>query len=434
MNVLDLLDTDTNRIECSYAGGSQHWLVVSYFANTEGLACSHHIDDRLELLQASSVSVTLLTSCCVQKMPSLRHLRACSLSPSGVRFELRQVLKRSTKPRWMLKFFELLALLPLYPFYWLEKLVLNIDTTWFWCPLATIRAILACLHSRPHVVYSTGGAVSAHLVARLVAGFFGVRWIAEFQDPLIHSYCARSKIEYRLISWAERTICTAASCVVFLTEKAREQCAARTTLAERGVVIYPGAMKPSYCGTHHHSATFNLVHVGSLGGSRNLCALMDALAGLFQKHPVLQEVVRVHLYGSMGKDILEQLQASPLKEVFLIKGKISREQALSEMFAADLLLLIQNIDPISSETIPSKVYEYLHCGRPILGLVYDNDELSTMLEHLGHLAASIKDPAGISAMVYEAYLRRKSCGGQRALPSPYTTEAAVRQLIHLAQA
>lgn len=201
------------------AGSSQHWLVVSYFANTEGLACSHHIDDRLELLQTLGVTVSLLTSCCVKKMQSNRHFRVCSLSPSGIRFELRQVLKRSSAYRPILKLIEGLALLPLYPFYWLEKLVLNIDTTWFWYPPAAIRGVLACLRSRPQVVYSTGGAISAHLVARFVSGLFGARWIAEFQDPLIHSYCARSKIEYRLVAWAERLICTTASRVVFLTEK-----------------------------------------------------------------------------------------------------------------------------------------------------------------------------------------------------------------------
>lgn len=416
------------------AGSSQHWLVVSYFANTEGLACSHHIDDRLELLQTLGVTVSLLTSCCVKKMQSNRHFRVCSLSPSGIRFELRQVLKRSSAYRPILKLIEGLALLPLYPFYWLEKLVLNIDTTWFWYPPAAIRGVLACLRSRPQVVYSTGGAISAHLVARFVSGLFGARWIAEFQDPLIHSYCARSKIEYRLVAWAERLICTTASRVVFLTEKARQKSANRTALAERGAVIYPGARRPSYRETYQRSTTFNIVHVGSLGGSRNLCALMSAFLVLFQEQPVLQNVVRVHLYGSLEKEILEQLQSFPFKEVFLIKGKVSRQQALSEMFAADLLLLIQNLDPISSETIPSKVYEYLHSGRPILGLVYDNEELSTLLADLGHLASSITDPTTVYDVILEAYSRWQRHGGQEPLHSPYTTEAAVRQLIQLARA
>jgi len=415
-------------------GGGQHWLVVSYFANEEGLACSHHIDDRLELLQASGISVTLLTSCCVKKLSSLSHLRVCSLSPSGIRFELRQVLKRFLIQRPILKLIEGLTLLPLYPFYWLEKLVLNIDTTWFWYPLAAIRGGFVCLRNRPKVVYSTGGAISAHLVARFVSGLFGVRWIAEFQDPLIHSYCARSKIEYKLIVWAERLICATASRIVFLTEKARQQSAARTALAERGTVIYPGARKPCYLGAYQRSTTFNIVHVGSLGGSRNLCGLMDAFLRLFQEYNDLQRVVRVHLYGSLEKEILEQLQSFPYKEVFLIKGKVSRQQALTEMFAADLLLLIQNLDPISSETIPSKVYEYLHSGRPILGLVYDNDELSTLLVDLGHLASNTTDPSALCDVILEAYSRWQRHGEQGPLSSPYTTEAAVQQLIQLARA
>jgi hypothetical protein len=103
------------------------------------------------------------------------------------------------------------------------------------------------------------------------------------------------------------------------------------------------------------------------------------------------------------------------------------------MYLADLLLLIQNTDDVSFETIPSKVYEYLHTGRPILALVYRNPELQNMLEELGHIVVQSDDEADIKRGL-ETYIDQwtKNQSPCREQKSPYTVERAVNELISLA--
>jgi hypothetical protein len=103
---------------------------------------------------------------------------------------------------------------------------------------------------------------------------------------------------------------------------------------------------------------------------------------------------------------------------------------VEEMQKSDVLLLIQNLDPISSETIPSKVYEYFHARRPILGLLYNNDELAEMFKGLGHIAVQWDDIEGIKQGVRE-YFRLWELGKllEQAHVSPYTVEKAVARLI-----
>src|SRR5213079_424119 len=102
--------------------------------------------------------------------------------------------------------------------------------------------------------------------------------------------------------------------------------------------------------------------------------------------------------------------------------------ALEIMRQADVLLLVQNADSISSETIPSKVYEYLLAGRPILGLLSQNPELEPMLHEPFHQTASVSSVAEIKDAVAQI-LRTWSAGVKFApVSTRYTIPAAVDQL------
>ena len=145
-----------------------------------------------------------------------------------------------------------------------------------------------------------------------------------------------------------------------------------------------------------------------------------------------EQVLQVHLYGSLQKDVLGQIDASECRRMFILHGLVPRDRAASEMLRGDLLLLIQGADDVSSETIPSKVYEYFQARRPVLGLVYKNPELWGMLERLGHRPAGADDPKGIKEAVLHFVRRWEENGLSKAAePSPITVEAAVEQLVGL---
>ena len=99
------------------------------------------------------------------------------------------------------------------------------------------------------------------------------------------------------------------------------------------------------------------------------------------------------------------------------------------------MLLIQNTTYFSTETIPSKVYEYLLSGRPILGLVHDNRELTAMLADRGHRVARADDPRPVCDQL-AALLRAHAAGapGARAATAgPVLLDDAVRTLVALAR-
>ena len=408
----------------------RRWLVLSYFSSIDGMACAQHIDDRIPFLRKAGIEPVLLTGPCGERWEEGRHAIARCVAPSGVRFEVRHLFRKRGLRGPLYKVFEFLLLLPMLPFYLLEKLLADLDSQWSWFPLAARRGYALCREVRPELIYSTGGPASAHIAAGMIARRTGIPWVAEFQDPLVHGDWYRGKVARKAFSLAERYICARASLVVFLTEEAMRRAAARTGLGNRGRFLYPGADPPSVPpparGKGEH---LRFAHLGSFGGSRNPDVLLAAVRQLLEERPVLAGTVRLDFYGHCDANSARRLREFPVPGVVTFHGRVPRREALATMRDSDVLVLIQNVDDFSAETIPSKVYEYLAAGRPILGLVHRNAELAGMLKGLGHTVAEAADAGSVRGAVSEIH-RRWEAGtlGTRA-GSPYTIASAVEQLV-----
>src|SRR5437762_9651889 len=134
------------------------WLVLSYFANVDGMACSAHVDDRLAELRRRGIEVVLLSSVCGQPHDRAEKntFRIASVAPSGVRFELRHWVRRHGNRRW-LKWLSLLLFLPLLPFYLLEKILVPLDSQWSWFLTAAPAGWLLARKHQSQLIYSSGG-------------------------------------------------------------------------------------------------------------------------------------------------------------------------------------------------------------------------------------------------------------------------------------
>lgn len=414
--------------------GSRRWLVLSYFSRIDGMACAQHIDDRIPLLRRAGIEPVLLTGPCGERWEEGRHAIARCVAPSGVRFEVRHLFRKGGLRSPLHKLLEFLLLFPVLPFYLLEKLLVDLDSQWSWFPLAARRGYALCREVGPELIYSTGGAASAHIAAGRIARRTGIPWVAEIQDPLVHGDWYRGKVARKAFSFAERYVCARASRVVFLTEEARRRAAARTLLGDRGRCIYPGAEPPPELPPRRRDgALLRFAHLGSFGGSRNPAVLLEAARRLLDVRPELAGTVRFDFYGNCDANSKRLLRAFPREGVVTFHGRVSRSASLAAMREADVLILIQNVADYSAETIPSKVYEYLVAGRPILGLVHRNAELAAMLTGLGHTVAEAADAGSVCGAISEIHRRWEAGALETPGGSPYTIASAVDRLIAIAE-
>ena len=411
-------------------------LVVTYYVNEDGIACSHHIDDRLAEFGKLGVSFALLSTIAVPLSRRFIHYRVPSLFPSAIRFELRHFFRKKwLKNRWW-KILYNIFLVPLLPFYAIERLCFKIDPTWYWTILSVPAGISICRRHKIKCLYSTGGPAVAHLTACRISSQLGIRWIAEFQDPLIHGYDEKENSDVRLTRKMEREICGKADRIIFLTEGARDATERRAHVAGKGAVIYPGTPPPPILGQYKKGIKINFCHFGSLGGARNLEVFLASLRYAVEEEPQLLDVVRVSLYGNVENDDVERIRQFPFNNIINHKGTIPRNEALRAMQESDILLLIQGTHRISAETIPSKLYEYLHAGRPILGLVHDNPELRKILYSQNHFYADAGDPQDIKRQIIQIWKKWERDEGEdfKERPvSPFTSENAARRILSYMQ-
>lgn len=413
----------------------RYWLILSYRANIAGSACSQHIDDRLPFLEQEGIKPILLTGPVGERFRRYPHYRTWSLAPSGIRFELRHFLRKHLRKRWQFKLVETIVLLPVFPFYLLEKIVINLESEWSWFATAAVRGLLLRRCYRIEAIYSTGGSASAHVAALIVKRFSPQPWLAETQDPLVHDQqWQRSRMVLRLYRWLEKRIAAACTAFIFPTTAAMANARQRVGEPFPGVVILPGS-SPSLFGPSRYAkgACCHFAHFGSLADTRNLQVFFQALDLLLQDNPSLRSSIHVDLYGSLDQLSIAAMHRYRLESLVTHFGLIERKMALEAMQRADCLLLIQNITFFSSETIPSKVYEYLFSGRPILGLVYHNRELTEILATHSHFVAAADDTHGVKKRLEEILqLYRTTDFTWHRDACAYRIDTAVRQLIALA--
>ena len=404
------------------------WLVMAYFTGVDGMAGSLHVDRIVQELESRGHEVLTVTGL-VSARRGHRIRRVPSLSPAGIRFELRHLFRNTRNPlsKYLVK---PLAMLCLSPFYALEKAMVNLEPTWSWSVTAKAAALSSARRFRPQVLFSSCGPYSAHFAAAAVARRTGIPWIAEFRDPVRFEGAARGRVEDRLFDRLERTVAEEASAVIYLTEAARSAAAERFVFKGRTAALNAGA--PPNTGPRvswRKGERLCLVHLGTLARTRTFAPLIRPMEALRLVSPQVYRDVLILQYGHSDGNV--RAQAEALGQSAEVRGRIPNREVDDLMRSADVLLLIQDELDISTQSIPGKTYEYLHSGRPILGLVHRNPELKEMLRSLGHWAVELTDAEGIAAAIRQIHARWTAGDLVVTAQSPYTVSAFVDGLLGL---
>lgn len=423
----------------------QVWLILSHGFNMDGRAASQTITDKIPHLLKLGVEPIVVSAITGKKDKLIEHHQVLPAGPVALRFDLRHYLKQRITSRFGYRVAMAIISLLLLPFILLEKIFIRIETHWSWAITAYFVGAHIIRTHKPVVIYSTGGAYSAHIAGYWLSRRFGLPWIAEIHDPMVVGSQLPKNARQRFLASLEKKICVHADVVWWFTEEALARAKTRhPELGERGHFIIPGANAPEFKrAPYRRSEHLVIGHFGSLAETRNLEYFLLGLHQFLKQRPDCAAHIRLHLYGG-GIDAVSAraLRDFPHKgmieqfgrlETDPITGVSGRDQVIMRMNAADCLLLLHGTDSFCEEYIPSKMYEYLWTQRPILALVWRNPQMERMLIDLGHMAVKADDTDAIASALENLYSRwlQDDLRDSGKL-SPYTSEAATRQIIALA--
>jgi glycosyltransferase involved in cell wall biosynthesis len=425
---------------------SKRWLILSHAFNMDGRAASQTITDKIPHLLASGIEPIVISAITGKKDQVIEHHQVLPAGPVALRFDLRHYFKQRFKSPVTYRLLMLFASVLLLPFYIVEKLFVRIETHWSWAISAYFFGARIIRQTGPKLIYSTGGAYSAHLAGFWLSRKFGLPWIAEIHDPMVYPGQTKNRMRIKFSAWLEGIICKHADAVWWFTEEVLARAKARhPELGERGHCIIPGADAPPIVrAPYQRGAHLVIGHFGSLAETRNLEIFLQGLRQVLESNPAWAEDFRVHIYGSnidaISRDAVTRFPWPEIVERFgrleedPKTGESGREQVLRRMNAMDCLLLLHGTIPFCEEYIPSKTYEYLWTQRPIFALVWNNSQMENMLRSLGHWAINAKSPEMVAKTLAEIHARWESDDLQDSgIPSPYTAEAATRRIICLAE-
>jgi len=141
-----------------------------------------------------------------------------------------------------------------------------------------------------------------------------------------------------------------------------------------------------------------LVHAGTLYGDRSAVTLVRALA-----RPELARRTRLVLVGGLDPGTEAELRRGHGALEVVAEPPMPWREAVERVRAADVAVVINSPGTGGDMAAPSKLYEALALGTPVLALTNRGSESERLLQHLGHDAGCA--PPGDEAAVARAVTR-----------------------------
>jgi glycosyltransferase involved in cell wall biosynthesis len=178
-----------------------------------------------------------------------------------------------------------------------------------------------------------------------------------------------------------------------------------------------------------------ILYAGNWGRLQGLDPLLSAWAEVCELPFFAAWELRLVGNGVMEAALREHARTLGIEHRVRFEAPVPKEQALALMEHAGLLFLNLRPDAVFSYTIPSKLFDYLRAGRPILGGI--PGEGAEILRHSGgNVTFAPSDTESLveafhrAAEHYEEMLSA-ACGNRELVFERFTREAATQRLLAL---
>jgi glycosyltransferase involved in cell wall biosynthesis len=232
-----------------------------------------------------------------------------------------------------------------------------------WNKNALAKAIEIHESNQFDLVITTGPPHSTHLIGLALKKKYGIKWLADFRDPWQELYYNSlfkklpfakkidAKLENEVLIHADQITTVGPSLKELLQGKISNQ-------TQKVNFIYNGFDEKIFenC-SENRSQIFTIAHIGTWSTQQAYKEIVEALTVICDEG----YQIRFLLVGKIAPFILQELKTIPhllLEE----KGIVSHQEAVNEMYNADILLNCYPILTQAEYMISGKLMEYLASG------------------------------------------------------------------------
>ena len=294
-----------------------------------------------------------------------------------------------------------------------------------WVRSATREARRLVREQGIHHVYISGYPFSSFLIGLRLKRDKHVRVAIDYRDPWTQSitYPRRTALHRRVDRAIEQRVVDASDLVISNTRHNSVQMAAgfgHGQHPEKFVAIHNGFDAEDFAPIPHvRSRQFTITYAGafqySVGSSfadragddtmktYSPLYFFEALQQLFERRPETKREVLVRFMGVLGQGYDPAIRERGLESVIERLGYIDYDEHLRVLKQSDALLLVLSRGEKSRGWIPSKFFQYLGTGNPILALAPEGEVRDILAGTRGGICVEPDDVAGASRAIETLY-------------------------------
>lgn len=254
-----------------------------------------------------------------------------------------------------------------------------------WAAHATKAGLATCSKVPFAGIFSTG-MLANHLAAAAIQRRTGLRWIADFQDPLLDNPFRWKKWVRPWDTHMERRVFQHANSLIANTAQVAEVWCKRYPQWKSKVDVIMTGYDPedSVEALPLPQRPYQIIlHAGSLYGGRRPTAYLQTVRRLVETGALPSDRIRARFVGEVVPDALadtrDTVQWLEKRNLLEFIPRVDRTAAHSYMATADRLLLLDLNDKGTGLQLPAKVIDYLRIGRPILAYSVRNSAVDQLL-------------------------------------------------------
>ncbi len=253
------------------------------------------------------------------------------------------------------------------------------DGDYFWSVFSFDKAVKIIEEEKIDIIYSTSYPYSGHLLGmRLKKRFPHLPWVVDFRDEWTKNpYIIDMNLsKYRMNKEKSMEKKVIELCDAFITNT--------RYMLDNFLEDYPELDKKSYVipngfddsdfssfdTSYFYRDTFRLTYAGAMYGRRKPTKLFEAVKRLVDQGKVDIHDLHIRLIGAMDVSRIKgYIDASKLGDIVTIEDYLPHKQAIEALTESDVLLLIIGEGKGAKNFASGKIFEYINCRRPILGIV-----------------------------------------------------------------
>ena len=249
-----------------------------------------------------------------------------------------------------------------------------------WTKGALIEASKAHRQSPFDVVWVTGGHWGLFDTARIIAQHLGCPLVLDYRDPWTASPDRTNDggLKLRYQRRIEAACLAAAKAVSYVHPRCLTENEAVFGKPDNAIwaTIYNGFIDMNLdvdpIGTEHPT----LVHGGNCYAGRSAMPILKALNELHAS-----ERPRARFFGALDRSTLDWLKTNPTPDGFERHDLIPSHELTQHLLGAAAQLII--VGQSHAHAVPSKIFDYMQVGRPVIGIGPPHAEVKDIIETCG---------------------------------------------------